>query len=1042
MRVWNCSASAGLLLGAVALIQAVVLSPVTADDSKLDYNKHVRPILSDACFKCHGFDEKTRAAGLRLDTAEGAAAKLESGSVAIIAGKSGESELLRRITSADDTERMPPTDSGKTLTAAQIEILRRWIDEGAEYKPHWSFIAPQRPTPPALSDGSGALNPIDNFIIARLAQDGLKLSPAADKAALLRRVTFDLTGLPPAPAEIDAFLADESPEAYAKVVDRLLKSPRYGEHMARYWLDAARYGDTHGLHLDNERSLWPYRDWVIDAFNRNLPFDQFTVWQIAGDLLPNSTLEQRVASGFNRCNVTTSEGGSIDDEVRVRYAVDRTETMSTVFLGLTLGCAVCHDHKFDPVTQKEFYQLFAFYNSAADAAMDGNALAPPPILKLASPEQESQLKAFDEQIAALRKNMADELAKVEYTDPTPDGAAVAAAAEAKEYVWVDDAAPPGASLQGNTPWQFVNSTEGQVYSGEKATARKGDGVVQHFFTGANPPLKVGDGDKLFAYCWLDPANPPKTVMLQWNDGQWEHRAYWGEDAINFGVGDVPGHRHMGSLPELGKWVRLEVDAAQVGLPAGTMVNGLAFTQFGGSTYWDKAGSVTRTLQDGQSFDSLAAWEAFEKAQAKSAIPADVLAAVKVEKATRTEDQQKLIRNYFLENVFAKTKPTFDGFRQQIADADKKKKDFDAAIPMSLVMADMPTPRDTFILVRGAYDKHGEKVTPATPAALPPMPADAPNNRLGLAKWLVDPAHPLTSRVAVNRFWQQYFGVGLVKTADDFGAQGQWPSHPELLDWLAREFIETGWDVKGLQRTIVMSATYRQSSRVTPELLQRDPENLLLTRGPRHRLDAESLRDSALLLGGLLIEKEGGKGVRPYQPEGIWEAVAFQGSTTQNYTQDKGEALYRRSLYLFWKRTAPPPTMMAFDAPSRESCVVRRSRTNTPLQALVLMNDKQFVEAARSMAQRVVLEGGATPVERLTYAFRLATGRKPADHELPVLEKVFGSHLADYQADKAAAEQLVSVGESPRNAELDAAELASYTMVCNLILNLDEVVTKE
>lgn len=1029
----------------VALFTVVGLAPAAnsaAAEPTLDFNRDIRPILSDACFRCHGFDEKTRAAGLRLDTAEGATAKLESGAVAIVPGKSGESELIQRITSTDDSTRMPPPDSGKTLTPEQIETLKRWIDEGAQFKAHWSFIPPERPTPPDAPAGSLVHNPIDNFVLARLAKAGLKPSPEADKITLLRRVTFDLTGLPPTPEEVDAFLADESPEAYAKVVDRLLKSPRYGEHMARYWLDAARYGDTHGLHLDNERSMWPYRDWVVSAFNRNLPFDQFTIWQIAGDLLPNATIEQKVASGFNRCNVTTSEGGSIDDEVLVRYAVDRTETMSTVFLGLTLGCAVCHDHKYDPVSQKEFYQLFAFYNAAADAAMDGNALAPPPILKLASPEHESQLKSFDEQIAAMRKTMADELAKIEYVDPTPDGPAVEAAAEPKEYVWIDDVAPPGAQLQGTTPWQFVTTADGQVLSGEKATARKGEGVTQHFFTGANPTLKVGDGDKLFAYCWLDPANPPKTVMLQWNDGSWEHRVFWGEDAIPFGAGDVPGHRHMGSLPELGKWVRLEVDAAHVGLPAGSQVNGLAFTQFGGSVYWDKAGIVTRTPQEGQSFDSLAAWEAYEKVQAKSTLPADVQAAIKAERDKRTEEQTQLIRKHFLENVYSKTKPTFDALRAKIADLEKQKNDLDASIPRSLVMADLPTPRETFVLIRGAYDKKGEKVTAGTPAVLPPMPEGAPANRLGLAQWLTDPQHPLTARVAVNRFWQQYFGVGLVKTAEDFGSQGAWPSHPELLDWLARDFIDSGWDVKELQRKIVMSATYRQSSKLTPELAQKDPENELLARGPRHRLDAEAIRDTALLLGGLLVEKEGGKGVRTYQPEGIWEAVAFQGSTTQFYKQDSGDALYRRSLYMFWKRTAPPPSMMAFDAPSREACVVRRARTNTPLQALVLMNDKQYVEAARNMAQRLMLEGGSSPTERLTYGFRLATGRKPADDESKVLERVFAAHLADYQADKAAAEQLVAIGESPRKTELDVSELAAYTMVCNLILNLDETVTKE
>ena len=1035
----------------IALYSTILAIAAAAElaraDDTIDFSRDIRPILSNSCFKCHGLDDKVRQAGLRLDTLDGATAKLESGAVAVVPGKPAESELVRRITAADASEKMPPTDSGKKLTPEQIELLTKWVAQGAEFKPHWSFVTPVKPQPPELKHHQSAVqNPIDNFILARLEKQGLAPSPKTDKVTLIRRVTLDLTGLPPTPQEVDEFLADNTPAAFEKVVDRLLKSPRYGEHMARYWLDAARYGDTHGLHLDNERSMWPYRDWVVRAFNDNLPFDRFTVEQLAGDLLPEPTLDQLVASGFNRCNVTTSEGGSIDEEVRVRYAVDRTETMSTVFLGLTLGCAVCHNHKFDPVTQKEFYQLYAFFNSAADAAMDGNALSPPPVKKLATAEQTAQLKSFDDQIAAVNKTMADTLTAIAYTDPMTTAAPTA---EPQEYVWIEDAAPSGAQLQGNSEWKFVTKADGQVFSGEKASTRKASDLSQHFFTGASPGLAIGEGDKFFAYVWLDAADPPKEIMLQWNDGSWEHRCYWGEDVIPWGGPNSPSRLALGSLPAAGQWVRLEVEAAKVGLNPGAVVNGWAFTQHGGTTFWDKAGIVTRTPQAGQGFESLAAWEAYEKTQSKSSAPGPVQAAIKVEADKRTDEQKKQIRDYFLQSVCNSTKVKFDPLRQQIDELNKKKAEFDGTIPVSLVMANMPQERETFILTRGAYDKPGEKVTSAVPSVLPPLPEGAPVNRLGLARWLTDPKHPLMARVTVNRFWQQYFGTGLVKTAEDFGVQGSWPTHPELLDWLARDFIESGWDVKRLQKLIVMSGTYQQASRVSKELAARDPENQLLARGPRFRLDAEVLRDSALFVGGLLIEQPGGKGVKPYQPQGIWESVAFQGSNTQNYKPDGGNANFRRTLYIFWKRTAPPPGLMTFDAPSREACVVRRSRTNTPLQALALMNDVQYVEAARKLAERVVMEArgvregtAVSPADRLSHAFRLATARQPTADESAVLLASFQAHLAKYQGDKPAAEKLIAIGESKRNESLDATELAAYTLVCNLILNLDEVVTKE
>ncbi|MBI5759692.1 MAG: PSD1 domain-containing protein [Planctomycetales bacterium] len=1009
-------------------------------DGKIIFNRDIRPILSNNCYKCHGFDDKERKAGLRFDTEEGMRKELESGDRAIVPGKSAESSLIERIMSDDATLRMPPPGTGKVLTPPQKALLKRWIDEGAEFKQHWSFIAPTRPAAPEIGNRQSAIgNSIDRFVLARLEREGMQPSPSADKITLIRRLTLDLTGLPPTPADVDAFVADPAPAAYEKLIDRLLASPRFGEHLGRYWLDAARYGDTHGLHFDNERSLWPYREWVINAFNANKPFDQFTVEQLAGDLLPSPTLEQRIATGFNRCNVSTSEGGSIDEEVRVRYAVDRVETTSTVFLGLTLGCAVCHSHKFDPVSQEEFYGLFSFFNSVADNAMDGNALLPPPVIKLPKEEQTVQLKVIDDQLAALNQQAEAEVKKVEYVEPPV--VAGKSATDPFEFVWIDDAAPSGAQLQGDSPWEFVSKPE-PVFSGEKATKRTGTGTSQHYFTGANPGLKVGEGDKLFAYVYLDPVNPPKTVMLQWNDGTWEHRAFWGDDTIAFGSGDVPGHRKLGALPEAGKWVRLEVDAAHVGLPAGKVLNGWAFTQFAGTVYWDKAGIVTRTPQDNAGFESQLAWEVYDKAQAQSKVPQPVRDAIKVEADKRNDDQKKLIRNYFVERVYAKARPTFDPIHQKIDALTKQRTDIDGSIPSTMVMADMAAQRETFLLIRGAYDKKGQKVTAGVPAVLPPLPKDAPVNRLGLAKWLVDPSHPLTARVTVNRFWQQLFGRGIVKTSEDFGAQGQWPSHPELLDWLAVEFRESGWNVKHLFKLMAMSATYQQSSRMSPEMAARDPENELLARGPRFRMDAEVVRDTALAASGLLVDRIGGKSGKIYQPDGLWEAVSFVGSNSGTFKQDTGEALYRRSLYTFWKRTSPPPSLLTFDAPSRETCTVRRARTNTPLQALVLLNDKQYVEAARQLAQRMLLEGGSTPADRIAHAFRLATSRRPTSDELAILTNIYQSQLLEFQADKESATKLLSYGDSKRNESLDAPDHAAWTMVANVILNLDETVTKE
>lgn len=1021
-----------------------VSSLVVAADQKIEFNRDVRPILSNNCFLCHGPDPKHREGGLRLDQREGALTKLESGHTGIVPTDISASEVVKRIISQKPDEQMPPKASGKSLTTAEINILKQWIAEGAEYQGHWAFLAAVRRDPPETKFNTHVRNEIDKFILSRLEPANLQPTAEADKIALLRRVTLDLTGLPPTLQEADSFLADNTPEAYERVVDRLLGSSRYGEHQGRIWLDAARYGDTHGLHLDNERSLWPYREWVINALNTNKPFDQFTIEQLAGDLIPNATTAQKVASGFNRCNVTTSEGGSINDEVLVRYAVDRTEALSTVWLGLTMNCCVCHSHKFDPISQKEFYSLYSYFYSMADAAMDGNALLPPPVMKLPRDSDTAKIKELDGQIAATTQEMAAELAKIQYVDPLEgtDPPVDALTVLRQEFIWIDDDLPTGAQAQGDSQWKFVTKAEGPVFSGEKSSTRTATALSQHFFTGANPGLKIGEGDVLFAYVYLDPANPPKAVMMQFNDGAWEHRGNWGDaGAIPFGAANTPAKRQAGDLPKAGEWVRLEISAEQVGLKAGSTLNGWAFTQFGGTAYWDRAGVVTRSTPVQTEFNSQIAWEQSELPTPKKELPGHIQEAIKLDPAKRNPDQKKQLRDYFLENINTGSKATFAALRTKIADYNKQKTDIDAAIPATMISGDLPTEREAFVLIRGAYDKKGEKVERGVPSILPPLPAGVPNNRLGLAQWLTAPNHPLTARVIVNRYWQQFFGTGLVKTAEDFGAQGVWPTHPELLDWLSTEFIRTGWDVKRMHKLMVMSGTYRQSSKVTPELLARDPENQLLARGPRFRLDAEVIRDSVLAMSGLLVEREGGKSVRPYQPEGVWEAVAFVGSNTREFKQDSGESLYRRSLYTFWKRTSPPPLLATFDAPSRENCTVRRPRTNTPLQALALMNDKQYVEAARKLAARMMKEGGSTPQERLTFGFRLTTARTPSAKEMEVLQRTLQKHLMVFGADKPAAEKLLAYGDSPKATDLDPGEHAAWTMVANLLINLDETISK-
>ncbi len=1026
----------------LTLAAALPLAEGRADEA-ISFNRDVRPILSDHCFACHGFDAKTREADLRLDTPEGAFGNLGNGIRPIVPGELEASEVWYRVISEDEDDIMPPPDFHKPLTAEEKDTLRRWIEQGAEYQGHWAFQSVQAPAVPEIV---GADNPIDAFLQARLKKEDLAPAPTADKPTLIRRVTLDLTGLPPTPAEVDAFLADDSANAYETLVDGLLRRATHGEHMARYWLDLARYADTHGLHLDNERSMWPYRDWVVRAFNENVPFDEFTRWQLAGDLLPEPTRDQLIASGFNRCNVSTSEGGSINEEWIYRYAVDRTTTAVEVWMGLTAGCAVCHDHKFDPLSMRDFYSMYAFFHSAADPAMDGNIIDTPPILRLTTKDDEKRLAELDASIAAVDRRIASAVAGIDYADP----ASQSPPPERKtvETVWFEDAFPVGAKPQAaGDPLLLVTKQDGEVFSGGAALKRTArNTVAQDFFSGGAEFVVPKDG-RLFVHCHLDPGDPPRAIMVQFHVGGWNHRAVWGEQgAIGFGKPGTHENVLIGPLPKAGEWVRLEFDAARLGLKPGTKVGGYAFTQHSGTVTWDRLGVASTTDPATDPAWSFAVWKKQNQGKRNNDLPEGLRQVVRGKQPDQwSAEEAKQIHDFWLAHFYAGAREVIAPLEAEKAPLTAEKTRIEKDTPVTFVMADLPEPRESFVMRRGQYDNPGDPVKRGVPDFLPPLPETPANgerhNRLDLANWLVSGDHPLTARVTVNRFWQQFFGVGLVKTSADFGSQGEPPSHPELLDWLATRFVEDGWDMRKLVRRIVTSQAYRQSSHATPALLQRDPENRLHARGPRFRLDAEVLRDQALHVSGLLVTTIGGKGVKPYQPENIWEPVGFGGSNTRNYTQDTGDALYRRSLYTFLKRTAPPPFMSSFDAPNREQSCAVRGRSNTPLQALQLMNDIQHVEAARNFAARMIREGGATPAERLRWGWRVVTAREAADDELAIALNVLAQHANRYASDEAAAAALVTHGESAPDPKLAKPELAAYTLVANLLLNLDEVVNK-
>ncbi len=995
----------------------------------MEYNRDIRPIFRETCFQCHGPDSAARKANLRLDKRDAA---IEAG--AFKPGDAGASEIIARILTDDPEEMMPPPDSHKALDAKQKDLLRRWVASGAEYQPHWAFIAPVKvePTTPKLP--GWARNPIDQFLLAKMEEKGFKPAPEADRRTLARRLSLDLVGLPPKAEEVEAFVNDASPSAYETYVDKLMASPAWGEHRGRYWLDAARYADTHGIHFDNYREMWSYRDWVLGAINANMPFDQFAVEQLAGDLLPKRTLEQQVASGFNRCNITTNEGGAINEEYLVLYARDRTETASQVFLGLTTGCAVCHDHKFDPISQKEFYELSAFFNNSTQAAMDGNISDTPPIVFVPAQGDRGRWETLIADLAGAKKNL--------------DARREAARPEFDRW------------LASNTP----QSLAARVPSADlKLRAKVDDRDTAARATGSALELAdVGDFEKDHAFsfgAWVKPGKPGLGgAILARMDEADEHRGWdlwleggkvashlihkWPDDALKV-VSDVP--------LKVGEWNHVLVT-----YDGSSQASGIKIHVDGRSRPTTVAASALKgTIRTKVPFklgqrnnsarlDDIVAHDV--RVYDRALTPAEVeqvvgltqsayLASKPADKRTPAE-VDVAFRHYFNTQV-----PEGQPLTAALATLEAEQAAIKARGTVAHVMNERAEPPTAYILNRGDYDKRKDQVQANTPAALPPMPSDLPRNRLGLAQWLVRPENPLTARVTVNRFWQEIFGNGLVRTAGDFGLTGEPPSHPELLDWLAVDFRDNGWDVKRFFKLLVTSAAYRQSAVASPEQVEKDPQNRFLARGSRYRMDAEMIRDYALAASGLLVDQVGGPSVRPYQPDGVWEAVAMPGSNTRDYKRDSGAKLYRRSMYTLWKRAAPPASMDLFNAPGREVCAVRRERTNTPLQALVTMNDDQFVEAARHLAQSTLKQGGSTDDARLDFAARRLLARPLREAEIQVIRGSLDGLLAYYQGHPDDAGKLLAVGESKAEAGLDPTILAAWTMLANELLNLDEVLSK-
>jgi hypothetical protein len=1038
-----------------------------AEDQPISFNRDVRPILSDACFHCHGPDDQQRQVGLRFDQRDSAVAKLESGKTPIVPGSLTASELVRRVTSKDESVVMPPPDSGKSISPAQIETLKLWIAEGAEYEGHWAFQKVVRPLVPDPVDGSRntafatSKNPIDRFIASRLNRAKLNPSAEGTRETLIRRVSLDLTGLPPTPAEVDAFLADKSPDAYGKVVDRLLNSPHYGERMALNWLDYARYADSNGYQVDASREMWAWRDWTINAYNRNLSFDQFTVEQIAGDLLPDATQDQIVATGFNRNHRLNGEGGRIVEEWFVETVIDRVETTGLTWLGLTFNCCRCHDHKYDPISQREFYQMFAFFNSNDESgvlAANGNrGNNTEPTIQVSTPEQDAELARLQDQARDTEdrvKSLVDRLPELVAAWEPEFRKQLDSQVEIWKLLDVDKVTSSGGA-------KFMRQED-------HSWLASGPNAANDVYT-ISAPVEPGKISGVLLECFPDPSLPVQSLGRYPNG--------------NFVLTRIDAQLTAPSLkvPQPVKLRKPIADYSQKGWDI-SMVNDGNKTKG-----WAVDGPTRKDPRKALfAFDSLVEVPAdatitvtlHHEAIAQhnigrfrisvsnknpetlgldgTTIPPEVRSALAVVPEKRKPKEQNSLQKYFREKV-----P--NDLRKADADLATSRKgvaDFKKNLPSTMVMREVAA-RDAFILKRGEYDKPGDKVVRGLPAAMPPMPEGAPLNRLGLARWIVSRENPLTARVWVNREWERFFGTGLVKTSENFGSQSEYPSHPQLLDWLATEFMEPtvapdvagvsakAWDMKVFQKLIVTSAAYRQSSGSLTDAssgtlhagTKTDSQNRLIWRGPRFRLTGEIIRDQALAVSGLLTRQIGGRSVRPYMPAGVWDETSRYGDL-RNYKHDAADGLHRRTMYTIWKRTAAPPSMLLFDAPNREVCTIKRSRTNTPLQALSLLNEVTFVEAARRLAERILTEGGETGSERLTFGFRLVTARKPTADEVQILQDGLNADLARFSLDDPSAESLLAFGDAKSSPNVDKAELAAWTLTANVLLNLDEVVTRE
>lgn len=1042
----------------IAILLASASVGEVSGQEPLEYNRDIRPILAENCFACHGPDSASRKADLRLDQFDAA---VDSG--AIIPGDAESSEAIVRILTEDADALMPPASSHKALSQEQKELLIRWVEQGAEYQMHWSFIPPVRPEIPAVQNPQWVTNPIDAFILARLEASGLAPAPEADRATLARRVALDLTGLPPSPELVEAFVNDSSPDAYERLVDHLLQSETWGEHRARYWLDYARYADTHGYHFDNFREMWTYREWLVNAFNRNLPFDQFTIESLAGDLLPNPTLDQQIASGFHRCNMTTNEGGIIDEEYQVLYTRDRTETTAQIWLGLTAGCAVCHDHKFDPITMRDFYSMSAFFNNSTQGVRDGNIKDTPPIIvvpltadRARYDELLAAVPAADAAVQARRESAAADfdqwLAQIDpqtFAAKIPNDTALTAPlneGSGTEATFVVAGENRAVALAASTAWQ-----PGQVFP--SAAEISGEGIA------TLPDVGDFESDQAFSYgAWVRlPANDgygaiasrmdKPTVYRGWDFWVQQRRigthiiSSWSDDALKVVSRDqVPANQwthvlvtYDGSRKAAGVKIYFNGVEQPTNVESDTLRSSIR------TEVPFKIGqrSATDPLSGSQVQDLRIYSRRLEAHEVASLAQASRLAALASKPADQlAEAERKELFDWWLSAVDT----TFIELNVKANELRRELDDIRARGSIAHIMQERGSEAEAFLLSRGEYDKRGDRVTANTPASLPAFPEDFPRNRLGLAKWLLLPEHPLTARVTVNRCWQEVFGQGLVRTSGDFGITGELPSHPELLDWLAIEFRESGWNVKQLYKLMVMSSAYRQSATATGNKLEMDPSNRLLARGPRFRMDAEMVRDSALATSGLLVQQIGGPSVKPYQPPGVWEAIAMNVSNTRSYAEDQGAGLYRRSMYTFWKRMAPPAAMDVFNAPNRENCVVRRERTNTPLQALATLNDEQYVEAARFLAQSAMKEAGDFDGRLDVVSLRLIA-RRMNDAERAVVREMLDQLTAHYEQNPQEAQSLMELGFSDYDHELPVAESAAWAMVVNSLMNLDENLCK-